>query len=133
MEDFVTYEQAVKLKKLGFNWECNHWYHPLEPDKNIQCQTYCNHNSFERPYSAPTLSQVQKWLFEKHNIILLVDTYFKNYKNGDYSKAEFEYVRINMNFGAARKGSSKDGELFESYEEALSAGIDNALELLKEQ
>ena len=26
IEDFVTYEQAVKLKKVGFNWECNHYY-----------------------------------------------------------------------------------------------------------
>ena len=141
MEDYVTFEQAQRLKKLGFDWKCNHYYQ--DNDQSLHINFYENFNKHSKLntedeklikvtlYSAPTMSQAQKWLREKHNTIILVDTYFKNYKDGDYSKAEFEYVIVYMNFNATRKGSSKDDKLFESYEQALSAGIDKALELLK--
>lgn len=135
MEDYVTFEQAKALKELGFDWEVYQYYltnaigdlilwFPEEGSSDF--------NHFDDGwFSAPTLYQAAKWLREKHNIIILVDTYFKNYMEGDYNKAEFEYVIVYMNFNAARKGSSKDGKLFESYEKALSAGIEYALESIK--
>lgn len=118
-EDFVTFGQAFRLKELGFDWECNHWYHYLEPDKIIECQTYCNHNSFERPYSAPTLYQTQKWLREKGLIINI--HYDPVYYYGDIyneGKSDFEYFIT---------------ENFETYESVLSVMIDKALEILKEE
>lgn len=147
MEDFVTYKQAKILKEVGFNWKVTHCYtdcdecqeHFIYPNE-IEClgkefitadDIVCNNNSSQNDISAPTLSQVQRWLREKHNIIILVDTYFKNYLDGDYSKAEFEYIIVNMNHNAARKDSHKDNKLFETYERALESGIDVALELLK--
>lgn len=139
MEDFVTYEQAQKLKELGFDWEVEHFYGLNETNEPKLCRLpdtlggQDNHNKYYGSFSAPTLYQAQKWLREKHNIILLVETYFKNFRKGDYSKAEFEYVRVNMNYGASRKGSSDDNKLYQSYEAALSSGIDKVLEFLKLQ
>lgn len=121
-EDFVTYEQSVKLKELGFDWECNHWYHPLEPDKIIECQTYCNYNGFERPYSAPTLSQVQKWMREGKDI---------------HIQSKICFIKFDW-YAQLIKGLSYHPKIicatthFDTYEQALSAGIDKALELLKE-
>ena len=125
-EDFVTYDQAKVLKELGFDWKCNHWYHPLEPEKIIECQTYCNHNSFERPYSAPTLAQAQKWLRETNNVIIEIYCFkcivkllvwnFTIVDNNDKELIEPEHENP-----------------FNTYEQSLSAGIDKALELLKER
>lgn len=131
MEDFVTYKQATELKELGFDWEYG---------KGFQYKTY--YNSLKRlgqfdeeitttEIPAPTLSQAQKWLREKHNIIIVIDTYFKNYLDDDYSKAEFQYVIIDMNHNAVRKQSKYDDEIFDNYEQALSSGIDKALELIR--
>ena len=133
MEDYVTYEQAVKLKELGFDWECNHLYSHRSSIDFIDLTYYNDFNTTDssKDYSAPTLAQVQKWLREKHNIIILVETYFKNYMDGDYSKVEFEYVIVSMNLNAARKSSSQDDKLFGTYEQALSCGIDKSLELLE--
>ena len=137
MEDYVSYDQALRLKELGFDWKCETFWDdegsPKEHEwviKNYHDYPFVT-NEEDCTILRPSLAQAQKWLREKHNIIILVETYFKNYMEGDYNKAEFEYVRVNMNLNAARKGSSKDGELFESYEQALSAGIDETLELLK--
>lgn len=65
-EDFVTYRQAVKLKELGFDWETYAHYHFNKidglPDKYPDV-TFDNYNcSSLEMYSAPTLSQAQKWL-----------------------------------------------------------------------
>lgn len=132
MEDFVTLKQAKLLKELGFDCKTYAFY---TEEGNLYLSDnpdYWNDEIWNK-FSAPTLAQAQKWLREKHNRIILVDTYFKNYMEGDYSKAEFEYVIVNMNFNAARKGSSRDDKIFETYEQALSAGIDTALELISKE
>lgn len=123
MEDFVTFEQAVQLKELGFDWQCNYWYHPLETEKIIECQTYCNHNSFERPYSAPTLSQAQKWLREKGIIILVLAT-----SNLETGASYYYYI-----FKEKSLDDIEADAVYSTYEQALSAGIDKAIELLKEK
>lgn len=126
-EDYVSFEQAKVLKELGFDWECNHWYHPLEPDKIIECQTYCNHNSFERPYSAPTLAQAQKWLREVKGITILVN--ISTNKETYITKKVFYFKWFNGEFIFC--GVPKYH--YATYEEALSAGIDKMLEILKEK
>lgn len=119
MEDSVSYEQAKRLKELGFDWKTHAWY-----NTHGELWTKC-----PQAYPAPTLAQVQKWLREVKEI--------------------FVYAHISV--GPRVKGkhywiiTSKDGEvldsipfvklfqLFDSYEQALSAGIDKALEILKQQ
>lgn len=58
-EDYVTFEQAKRLKKFGFNWKCDHWY---TSDKEL---CYSGRYEFDPiVVMAPTLAQVVKWLYE---------------------------------------------------------------------
>lgn len=136
-EDFVTYEQAIKLKELGFNWLC---------DKYYATQNYCEGNN---PYdfvtigagdliyypkyredendgwipdeewcvSAPTLAQAQKWLREVKETEVIVD------RIDDVVYSYTIYGQL-ANFSAKTH--------FNFYEQALKIGIDRAIELLKE-
>lgn len=112
-QDFVTYEQAVKLNDLGFNWDCDFIYY----------LTYHNHNKpifsryetvrdyeAEKYWYAPTLSQAQKWLREVKEIYLFVTMEDSQY---------YWYIGKEFQIGNCK-----------SYEEALSAGIDEALKKL---
>ena len=121
-ENFVTCEQAVKLKELGFDWECNFWYHPKEGDNLYPSGMYNNHNTSKIGISAPTLSQAQKWLREVKQIYLFVDR-----AGGPNGMGYYWYITDSE--GNSRKVSFSP---FDSFEEALSSGIDKALELLKD-
>ena len=85
IEDFVTYEQALKLKELGFNEPCyNFW--SLEPDGKpfIITSTLGDVRSSDlkgRDVTAPFLWQAQKWLREVKNRIVL-PTCNLDYENG---------------------------------------------------
>lgn len=125
MEDYVTYEQAVELKRFGFDWECNHYYdysHNLVEYTASYETGYSNwnhecHQDFG-DYSAPTLSQAQKWLREVKGIYVEISRYGLN--NFAY-ELKFDY-------------DSNHRYCCQAYmtpEEALSAGIDAAFELLK--
>lgn len=122
-EDFVTYEQSVKLKELGFGWECSAYYYmdSKEFRGNISPD---NHNyRSEIVASAPTHSQAQKWLREVKNIIIIVEPmYAKNRFAFNYAIFTFKDKPITL---------EQSYKACINYEQALSAGIDKALEILK--
>lgn len=155
IEDFVTFEQAKKLKELGFDWKCTHFYDYFDPDMLISAGRIVNEGGaayaltvdklsenfnlddpdiFERA-SAPTLAQTQKWLMEKQKLFVISEVYFKNCMDGDYTNPEYEYIIVNFRDGGALRtesGSLFPQRLFTTYEQAISEGIDKALEILKE-
>lgn len=66
-EEYVSYEQAVKLKELGFDYKCYDFFTedvklPLSEIKPFPKPK--NWNESEDKISAPRLDQVQKWLRE---------------------------------------------------------------------
>ena len=119
-EDYVTYDQAVKLKELGFDWECNHSYYGRRSKSLIGFCTYhdFNKNGGPNECSAPTLAQAQKWLREVKETEIIVN--FVNVGIYDYI-IYGKYVNINSE------------TYFNFYEQALSTGINRAIELLKQQ
>ena len=127
MEDYVTFEQAKKLKKFGFDWECNHYYDKQEQFEQVVVSNYdnyynCNSDDFEDACSAPTLSQSQKWLREVKEIC--VTSSIKIHKG----KYKFNWSITLFKEG---RGIWDESVIYDTYEQALSAGIDKALELLK--
>lgn len=132
MEDLVTYEQAVKLKELGFDWECYQYYNDDEELWTYTSMGYGDdcRNWNDKDYaaignakcSAPTLAQVQKWLRVRASRQLILNVGF----DGQY----YWYI-------CQPDGTVIDGEdesiTYQTYEQALSACIDKSLELLKEK
>lgn len=121
-EDYVGFEQATALKKLGFDWKCYTFYHQdnwCGLSHSGMCE---NHNMFKMCFSAPTLAQAQKWLREEKKITILIDI-LSNKKKQFYWKL----YDNNLHFNGASNAN------YNSYEQALSAGIDKAIELLKEE
>ena len=125
-EDFVTYDQAVKLKELGFDWECNHYYDSSEL-LHEECQSFVTNyghtNSDLCLISAPTLSQAQKWLREVKGVKVYIKPLF--------SSDEYEYC-ISFKFQGFNVGDECYG-VEETWEYALSEGINEAIKLLKKE
>ena len=130
MEDYVTYEQAIKLKEIGFDWECNYIYKKDFFNQWIffHClrDAYRNHNQGGESepifVSAPTLSQAQKWLREVKGICveLRIHPLYRNWFGKVFDLKDYP----NINFVS-------DIDLWDTYEQALSVGISKALEILK--
>ena len=134
MEDYVTFEQAQRVKELGFDWKCNHYYQ--DNDKSFHQNFYENHSKHSRMRykedntfikvtlcSAPTLSQAQKWLREvkKEHIIVCLDRWVTN------KPYRFD---LYQEFGEELYGQCVVND-FQTYEEALSAGISAALKSIE--
>lgn len=116
MEDFVTYEQALTLKKLGFNWELHLYYN--NDKKLLWTRNCCNHNTSIYA-SAPTLAQAQKWLLSKGYYIDIV------LASGRANIWTFDILNINTTEYVIC------GKFYDSYEESLLAGITECLKLLE--
>ena len=65
--EFITYEQAVKLKELGFDKECIAWY----SDGKLQIDGLGikpNHYRAHHGVLAPLYQQVFKWFMDRHKL-----------------------------------------------------------------
>ena len=63
----VTFEQAKRLKELGFNWENTNFYNSVKvlfKERNIS-----DHNFFKQRFSAPTIALALKWFRDEKCII----------------------------------------------------------------
>ena len=133
-EESVTYEQAQALKRLGFRDEVFAYYDEFGR-LGVHAQTDYNVN-WDYFISAPTLSHAQKWLLSNHKIFVTSDIRFSNYRNGDYSNPEYQYITVDMrkeNVAYRIESDYNRGMLFNSPEEALSAGITECLKLLENE
>lgn len=136
-EDFVTYEQAKALKELRFDWECLHGYYRFYSDKEpwLNSCGYAKNSigSDSFSYAAPTLSLAQKWLREVKDIIIGIDfdNWNDKYECHVYKRMGYKGANIRDTYGS-QLVTNEYHEDFDTYEQALSAGVDKALELLKE-
>jgi hypothetical protein len=121
--EFVTFEQAVELKKLlyGEHYGDDYlaWYSSNKDFhyRNINSPVYPNNQSF----IAPLKQQVFRWFREKYNLIGLIEGGYDSYKN------VYSYV--------IWKGSYDDWLYYywDTYEEAENACIDKLIEIAKQK
>lgn len=118
-EDYVSLEVAKMLKERGFDEQCRYTYCG-EDDENIGVSNNKNSNYPPDVYSMPTLYEAQKWLRERGYYVEV----------GIYDKYEWSYVIYGYDEEMCITMKIWEGEKFRTYEEALNAGIIEALKLI---
>lgn len=122
-EDICTLEQSKALRRLGFDWHCHRLYNTFDALIGEVSPFYSN-EGFDNMPLAPTMAQAAKWLRERYNLHIHVYLYlddcwrFEVQDVNDLDKYVYE---------------PSQGLWWRTYEEALSKGIDRALEILKEE
>ena len=130
--DFCPYELSKKLKECGFDEPCiAQW--ACEPDgKPILLGStafvFSNAELKGRDVTAPLLFHAQKWLREERGVDLLVWKCACGY-GWEISKADPQSRGTTLRF-YDDNGEDRDSGMWLTYENALSAGINVALQLL---
>lgn len=139
MKDEITFETGVLAKKKGFNWNTDgyfngdgdvyyaSYYDPTPNNKTIEGEWFSGGN--EGLCTAPTQSVLQKWLREKHNIHVNPISNFTT-RFGDYN-LEIIFINKNIIDSIVFREPEKLKSFFDSYEEALEKGLQEALKLIK--
>ena len=117
--EFVTYEQALALKELGFNESCFGKYDIYGSfDHKL---FYYNHDSeTSLNCSAPTFSQAFRWLREKYGLFSEIQPYL-------IIGTQWRYTITNRN----NSSGLPHEEGFETYEEAEQACLEKLIEIIK--
>ena len=127
-EEIVSFETAKLAKEKGFDWKVRDSYIQYLEAKIALDSTSslydCNHNMNVKQYSAPTQSLLQRWLREEHGIHVWVQPnllWQRYHHKGIVDRKETHNTNIAF-----------DGEsMKDTYEEALEAGLQEALKLIK--
>ena len=127
-ESYVSFDTARMLKEAGFDVPCNSYYE-LEDGEAVRkdCIRPYDHNGFgDTICSRPTLTLAARWLRDKHRLHVSVsivglfdglrDITYWAFSIMNVNTALFEYI---------------DGNRYDSYEEALEAGLQKAIKLIK--
>lgn len=114
----VTKQQAIKLKKIGFDLEIDYAYRDGSGMIVPIVGSVLNWNAYDKSQSAPTVALALKWIRDVKNILVVPRPKYLKY---DASVLQYpEMIVIQPVIG-------EDGK---TYEEAESAGLDKVLYLL---
>ena len=124
-KEFVTYEQALALKELGFDEDVLAWYDTENKLLHTGClwQLFKNDDDF---VLAPLKQQVFRWFREKYNMLANV------YSNA--SGFQYEYhdtIGGTHRFSSGYNGDCEFSGAFTTYEKAENACIDKLIEIAK--
>lgn len=115
-EEFVTLETAKLLKEKGFREDCMAFY---TKDGLFKCNAYINTNVLKLP--SPTQSIAQKWLRDTKCLHIEIGYMYGNYWIYDIlTIPNHDLVGL----------SDRPIIHYDTYEEALEAGIKEALRLI---
>lgn len=121
-EEFLTLETAKLLKEKGFNEYCKN---VIDIDNILRVTLYrTNSNLPKQCFSLPTQSLAQRWLRETKNLHIEI------YR----SAVGYGYAIVKADNGTWQEDDdskgTNDGGLWDTYEEALEAGLVECLKLI---
>lgn len=115
------YPTSNALKEIGFNLATTDYYIFREGSPNLyEDYRLTDHNSIERHTASPTLALVQMWFEEEHEIQIYCTPSPMQRRNWTYHIKMYKKIISKFNW-------------FSSKSEALSAGINQAIEILRER
>jgi hypothetical protein len=132
---FVTYNQSLALKELGFDIPCFRYvyigdtgnnvnrYEEVEPSRAI------NYNHDSLCISQPLKSQVFEWFREKHN--LLNELSFYRCDRRTKKSYWFTIFKWDDKMVSREIIRDKNDTYYSTYDDAESACIDKLIELVK--
>ena len=115
-KEFVSYEQAVALKELGFKEDClASYYHA---GKRLGIGEYVNHGNYT--ILAPLKQQVFRWFREQYDLhhVVIWDSDTNNFDAGLFGELVTPFL--------------EEDTIFTTYEEAENACINKLIELAKQ-
>jgi len=129
--EFITYEQSLELKELGFDEECLFAYYGKSDLSNFKESDYelCGdrHNSSFKEdgrVSAPLYQQVFRWFRNKYDIDISINTIYYKYNMNTSKKyrvvIDNKTVFTNVGF-------------YDTYEEAEFAFLNKLIMIVKQQ
>lgn len=123
--DLVTYEQAQRLRMLGYSWSCNHYYY-RDTKKPTDVDVVDDWNASSNFISAPHVWDVLRWLRERKATIAEVHTVVRD------SGCMISGWRAFALLLDGKRNEWVSPCLYSTYDAALSAAIDKALTILEE-
>jgi hypothetical protein len=127
-QEFITYEQALALKELGFDEPCFRWYDERWGDDLQQDKFNTNKDLFmtDLDCSAPLYQQVFRWFREKYELEGVIE------QANDYTWYKFSvYQKSNFYTSEGWKVLKSKGLKYNTYEEAEQAALDKLIEICK--
>jgi hypothetical protein len=121
----VTFEQAVRLKKSGFDWETEEYYYS---DGTAGASICCNYNADKGHFSAPTVALAFKWFRDEKGKCFEIR---KAEWDGGIKKLGWEYYTHKLCDIPSRIYSSYESIFYYTYEAAESALLDELLRLVE--
>jgi len=129
--EFVTYEQALALKELGFDDMCFCYFdNEKELRTCIGLNNWSSHEGFPLFVSAPLKQQVFRWFRERYEFLIIIRDI--EIIASDKSGYRWKWVIFKLTDDIyIAEDKSILGSL--TYEEAENACIDKLLEIAKQQ
>ncbi len=124
-EELVTLETAKLLKEKGFDWKCEHLIdrnkviRKYDLPQSMSCCTEIDNEPVE--FLCPTLYVAQKWLHDTKCLHIEI-----GYMYGDYWLYDILTIPTHDLIGLSDRPIVR----YNTYEEALEAGIKECLKLI---
>ena len=137
-KEFITYEQALALKELGFNEPCFGYFEPNKKFKYLNWEIlkdfpYLAKNSeWQDLYGAPTFSQAFRWFREKHNLVIQYIPH-EIYDDNGQSNLHHKYKISEYDSWRGGRRNTVETELNETYEEAEFECIEKLIEIIQNE
>ena len=128
-EKFVSFDTARMLKEAGFEANLKTMYVEEEKDEWAFWDSGAkrsDYNYFDDTIACPTQALAARWLREKHRIVVDV-TFIPPSVDGD----EWQYFIGEMDDMVWEGDFESSDRKYSTYEEALEAGLQEAIKLIK--
>jgi hypothetical protein len=119
-KEFVTYEQALAFKELGFDESCFGVY--SEHDKTRVYDESAIREGLK--IQAPLYQQAFRWFRENYKIEATISCFYNKRLDIPYEERQYHCYII-------RDGVTSKGPKYKTYEEAEQACLDKLIEICK--